>query len=292
MEKVHQALEKARREREAALHAAGGTPPRRDPEPPEAPPAGTINGAPASLGYSRTRVLPISPSRLRRQRIVASGGRGPAVDAFRMLRTRVAMALDARQARSIAVTAARQGEGKTLVAANLAISLARQQHRSALLVDLDLRRPHVAGYFGLPRDVGLSDHLEGRAALEDCLVNPGIERLVILPQHKAVVDSSELLASRRMEALAAELEQRYPDRIVVYDCPPLLLTDDALVALRYAETCLLVAREGATTRAELARAAALVEEDRLLGTVLNDARWSLSSSYYYDYGHHVPESAG
>jgi capsular exopolysaccharide synthesis family protein len=247
-------------------------------------PAAAGAAAPAAAGYSRTRVVLVASRHLRRQRIVAAGETGPAVDAFRMLRTRVLMAIEARQGSTIAVSAARQGEGKTLIAANLAISLARHLHRSALLVDLDLRRPHVAGYFDLAPVAGLSDYLEDAVPLENCLVNPGIERLVLLPQRKAVVDSSELLASPRMAELARELDRRYPDRIVVYDCPPLLVTDDALVALRYAEGCLIVVREGVTTRAELARAAELVGEERLLGTVLNDAKWSLASSYYYNYG--------
>ena len=92
-------------------------------------------------------------------------------------------------------------------------------------------------------------------------------------------NSSELLASPRMAELATSLRRRHPDRLVIYDCPPLLATDDALIALDYATGCLLVVREGKTTRSELLRAAELVGEERLLGTVLNDAAWSLASAY-------------
>jgi Mrp family chromosome partitioning ATPase len=81
-----------------------------------------------------------------------------------------------------------------------------------------------------------------------------------------------------MTELARELA-RDPDRLVIYDCPPLLATDDALIALGFAAGCLLVLREGRTTRAELIRAAELVGEERLLGTVLNCAVWSFASGY-------------
>ena len=83
-----------------------------------------------------------------------------------------------------------------------------------------------------------------------------------------------------MASLARELKERYPDRVVIYDCPPLLLTDDPLLAMEYADGCLLVVQEGKTGRTEFLRAAELVGEHRYLGTVFNDARWSSASTYY------------
>jgi protein-tyrosine kinase len=294
VEKIQQALEKARRIRADALQQ-----PRSDGGGAGRQPNAGGNGSAASsspyptatatgelrIDYERTRVVDTAPEVLRRNRIVAATREDSgAFEAFRILRTQVLARLEARNGNAIAICGAGQGEGKTLVAVNLAVSMARQPHRSALLVDLDLRNPSVHRCFDLTPEYGLSDYLAGRVPLEECLVNPGIERLVLLPQRERIPQSSELLGLRRMAALAQELKARYRDRIIVYDCPPLLVTDDPLVTMDYADGCLLVVREGKTQRAELLRAAELVGEDRFLGTVLNDARWATASGYYY-YGY-------
>ena len=104
--------------------------------------------------------------------------------------------------------------GKTLTAVNLAVSLALDPNYTVLLVDLDLRRPKLATYFGLTADKGLSDYLIGDAALTDCLINPGLERLVIMPGGKPLYSSSEALASQKMRSLASEFKEPLsgPDR--------------------------------------------------------------------------------
>ena len=283
MEKIQQALERARQARTgaAALRArpGGGRPAR---------PVAADGGGNGELRieYRETRVIAAAPQVLRRSRIVAGQNDDSALEAFRILRTQVLTRLEARGGNAVAVCGAGQGEGKTLVAMNLAVSLARQLHRSALLVDLDFHKPSIHRCFGLSPALGLSDYLEGRAPLEACLVNPGIERLVLLPQTTRVQNSSELLASPRMAALARELKARYRDRVIVYDCPPLLATNDPLVIMDHADGCLLVVQEGRTRRADVMRAAELVGEERFLGTVLNNARWASASGYYYyyDYG--------
>jgi capsular exopolysaccharide synthesis family protein len=230
--------------------------------------------------YGRTAVLQPPPGALQRQGILAGEASHPLADAFRILRTQVLAGLDGRGGRILAVCAAQAGEGKSFVAANLAVAVASLFARTALLVDLDLRRPSVHRQFGLEPARGLADCLMGRAALEDCLVNPGIPRLVLLPQPAPLASgSSELLASPRMASLARELGTRYPDRVVILNTPPLLATDDALTAIGLAHGCLLVVREGRTGRAAVARAAELIGRERFLGSVLNDARWAKSPGY-------------
>jgi Mrp family chromosome partitioning ATPase len=159
--------------------------------------------------------------------------------------------------------------------------LVRQLNKQAVLIDLDLRRPSVHRYFGFQPARGVSDFLLGRQPLTACLIHLGSERLVLMPQAGPVEASSELLASPRMAELVGELKARYPDATFIYDCPPLLTTDDPLVAMGHVDGCLLVVHEGKTRKAELLRAAELVGETRLLGTVLNNARWSSASNYYY-----------
>lgn len=279
MEKIQKALNKARETRAATIRE------KSQPEPAELLAAkpnrtGAPNGGGLTISYRQTRVVPSSPRALRRHRVVAGKVGGAAADAFRILRTQLLGRLEARHGRAIAVCAANKGNGKTLVAANLAVSVAGQLTRSAILVDLDLRNPSVHRCFGVRPEHGLADHLLGRKRLEECLINPGIERLVLLPQPTRVEQFSELLTSPRMASLARELKERYPDRVVIYDCPPLLLTGDPLLALGYADGCLLVVQEGRTSKSEFLRAAELVGEHRYLGTVFNDARSSSASTYY------------
>ena len=268
LDKFRKALDKAHQERAAAT-AARQT--RAAAEP---------NDAALRISYRQTRVTPTSPDVLQRNRVVAASVDSSAADAFRILRTQVLTRLDARQGRAVAICAATKGSGKSLIAANLAVSVASQLNRSAILVDLDLRSPSVHRCFGLRPEYGISDYLVGRRRLDECLINPGIERLVLLPQPTGLKHSLELLTSPRMASLAQELKGRYPDRVVIYDCAPLLLTGDPLVVIDYADGCLLVIHEGSTNRAEFERAAELVGEHRYLGTVLNNARWSASDTYY------------
>jgi Mrp family chromosome partitioning ATPase len=238
-------------------------------------------GAAAAVRYTRTAVIGPPPGALERHGILAGDPEHPVADAFRILRTRLLSELAARGGNTIAVCGALPGEGKTFVAANLAVAIAGLAARTAILVDLDLRRPSVHRCFGLAPEASLSEHLLGGVPLERCLVSPGIERLVLLMQAEPVARSSELLASPGMAALAAELRRRYPDRIVVYNTPPLLAADDALTVAGYADGCLLVAREGRTGRAAFLRAAELIGQKRFLGSVLNNARWSKGVGYGY-----------
>lgn len=282
MEKLQQALEKARRERAEAVTNRWSGGPRGPSEPVEArPPAsGDVEGA-----FERRRETPIvsvAPQLLKRNRLVAADDGDRRADVFRVLRTRVMQRLESTGKNVVAIASAGPAEGKTLIAVNLAISLARQIDCTVLLVDLDLRRPGVHRHFGLSEGTGLADYLRGRGSLEDCLVNPGIPRLTLLPQYEAIHDSSELLAAPRMVQLAAEMKKRYPGRIILYDLPPLLFTDDALVGLQYADTLLLVVQEGKTKRKDLDKALDLLHDIEIIGTVLNDSRYE-GAGYYHEH---------
>jgi capsular exopolysaccharide synthesis family protein len=271
MEKIQVALEKARQKRAVALDSGGRAGER-----------GAVRRLPVGGGadLESIPVVPASMGQMRRHRIVSMAGRGAALEAFRMLRTHVLNRLNAIGGRSVAITSPEQGEGKTFVAVNLAIVLAQLAERSALLIDADLRRPSVCRCLGIQPTGELSDCLVGERALDECLIRPGIDDLVLLPQRKAVQRSSELLASPRMTALTEELKARFPDHILVFDCPPLLVADDPLVVQRLVEGVLVVIQEGATTRASLTRAAEIIGEERYLGSVMNNAQWESVPSYY------------
>jgi capsular exopolysaccharide synthesis family protein len=203
---------------------------------------------------------------------MAAYDKGPFVDAFKILRTQVMHRLRENDWNVLGVTSPGHGEGKTLTAVNLAVSLAMETAQTVLLVDANLRNPSVHEVFGLDDCPGLAEYLLDNELLEDLLVHPGIGRFVLLPGGRAISNSTEILTSPKMLALVEELKHRYPSRIVIFDLPPLLHTADVIAFSPYTDALLLVVEEGKTTAEELQRALSLVKNSRpVLGTVLNKA---------------------
>jgi protein-tyrosine kinase len=281
LEKIQQALERARQERSIALAGA-------DVGAYQAPQTSKLGRRPpAALDLDSVPRIDASAQALRRYRIVAAQTTklnrkaAKAAEAFRMLRTQVLSRLDSIGGRSLAVTSPHQGDGKSIVALNLAVTLAKHLERGAVLVDTDLRQPSLHTYLGVQPRHDIADYLEGKIGFEQCLLRPGIESLVVLLQSKPLRRSSELLASSRMHTLMSEVKRRFPTSVIVFDCPPLLATEDSLILQQHVDGCLLVLREGVTTKADLRRAAELVGEERYLGAVLNQAKWQQLPGYYY-----------
>lgn len=222
------------------------------------------------VSYTRTRVFTPAPEQLNRSRILVPGSPSHAADAFKMLRTQVAQRMSEHGWRSLAVCSPRRGEGRTVVAVNLAIALAADPRYSVLLCDLDLREPTIAGLFGDAPSVGINDVLAGSATVEECLVHPqGFDGLVVLPARAALAGSSEYLASAVTSDVISELRARYPDRILIFDLPPVLAADDALAFSPNVECALLVVDEGTTRRADVTRTLEVLTNTPVIGTLLN-----------------------
>lgn len=197
---------------------------------------------------------------------------------YKMLRTRILHRMRANGWQTLAVTSATQGDGKSISSINLAISLAGDVNHNVCLVDLDLRHSSIANYLGLKPKYGVSDCLKQHVPVEHALLRTNIDRLVILPNVREIADSSELISSPSMYELAAKLASD-PDRIVVYDMPPLLAADDMLAFEPIPDAILFVVAEGATRRTDTMKACELLETSNVIGTVLNrsDER---TASYY------------
>ena len=227
---------------------------------------------PPPIVYTRTRSLDIALSTLRQRRVMAAYDKGPFVDAYKILRTQVMHRLRENNWNVLGVTSPGHGEGKTLTAVNLAVSLAMETSQTVLLVDADLRSPSIHEVFGLDDCPGLADYLLDNQPVEDLLVHPGIGRFVLLPGGRAISNSTEILTSPKMLALVEEFKNRYPSRIIIFDLPPLLHTADVLAFSPYTDALLFVVEEGKTTAEQLQRALTLVKNSRpVLGTVLNKA---------------------
>lgn len=235
----------------------------------------------ARVVYTRTRSINVTRDVLRKNRVITGLDDVSIKAAYKMLRTQVLQRMKSNGWSTLAVTSPASGEGKSLTAVNLAISIAKELNHTVLLVDLDLHRPSIARYFGFEPNLGLSDYLLDDVPLADILFAPGIERLAVLPGGKPLADSSELLSSPKMIRLAQELKCRYAGRIVVYDMPPLLATDDMLAFAPHVDAALLVLEEGKTRKDELRRAMEMLEVVNVVGTVLNKAE---QFSNIYGYG--------
>lgn len=237
--------------------------------------AGNAAGVPstenavASIKYNQTRVVHLDPGQLERNRIISFSKSDARTVSFDRLRTQVLRTMRDYGWRTLAITSPTSGCGKTTVALNLALSIAHQTEQTVLLADFDLRDPQVAEYLGLPEAASLIDYLNGDVPLSEVFVNPGIPRLTLLPNHKAVLNAAETLMTRKMQEMVADVRNRYESRLVIFDLPPLLTTDDALAFLPQVDCVLLVVASGQSTKSEVRQAMNLLQDTEVLGSVLN-----------------------
>jgi receptor protein-tyrosine kinase len=194
----------------------------------------------------------------------------------------------------IMVTSAMPGEGKSFTAINLAISMAMELDYTVLLVDADVSRPSVLRHLGLAPERGLMDVLAGEVDdLGEVLLRTNIEKLSILPAGMPHQRATELLASEGMNQLLEQIANRYPDRIVVFDSPPVLVTTEARVLATHMGQVVVVVEAERTTHATVKQALATIESCPVKLMVLNKSRRSGPGSYYgYGYGYGYAAEAG
>ncbi len=189
----------------------------------------------------------------------------------------------------IMVTSALAGEGKTFTAINLAMSMATELDYTVMLVDADAPRPSVMKVLGLPEGPGLLDLVAGESTdMSNVLLKTNIEKLTILPIGTSHARATELLASEAMIQLLDEMENRYPDRLIIFDSPPLLLTTEAPVLASHMGQIVVVVQAGRTLQSEVRQALATIEACPVKLMVLNQARTSFKGGYRYgegDYGY-------
>ncbi|HSQ49935.1 MAG TPA: CpsD/CapB family tyrosine-protein kinase [Nitrospiraceae bacterium] len=257
MEYLQQGLERFKQE-----HGSERVSPR--------PAGGPVPSAPQPIVYRSTRNVEITDEMMRAQRLIAGFEGGAFVDAYKMLRTQVVQQCRQKGWNVLGITSPASHEGKTLTAVNLSLALAMDLAHTVLLVDADMRRPGVHQAFGMESCQGLSEYLFDETPLEQLLVHPGIGRFVFLPGGRRITNSAEALASPRMGALVSELKHRYPDRLLVFDLPPLLSRADVLGFVPRIDALLLVVEEGRTGSVDVERAmTALKGTVPILGGVLN-----------------------
>jgi Mrp family chromosome partitioning ATPase len=274
MERISRALELAAKQRESNMSAV----PPTDARPRVVTAAEEDQPAP-TMTFSAP-IVQLDEIRLEREHVLPPNAGGEYGAAYKLLRTQVLRRLDQLQANTLAVLSPAAAAGKTLTAINLAIAIAADQRRTALLVDMDLRNPSVHRRLGIDPVLGVEDCLQHDRPVQDAIIRvAGYERLALLPARAAVEHSSELLTSERAARLVAELRARYANRVIIFDLPPVLLTDDALAFSRSVQAGLMVVGEGRTQRDELMRSMELLRDLTIVGSVLNGSREPVAVPY-------------
>ena len=184
----------------------------------------------------------------------------------------------------IMVTSAVPGEGKTFTAINLAMSISSEKDLTVLLIDGDLSRPSIVKRLGIDADKGLLDLLEDPSLdVGDVILRTNVESLSVIPAGKPNHMSTELLASTRMKRLVEEISKRYPDRIIVFDAPPVLATTESSILARHADQIVFVVEAEGTRRSAVKSALDLISTCPNIGMVLNKARPQFGATQFGSY---------
>ena len=303
MEKIQQAIAKAREMREAQQRAAGNDaspvphPTTATPGAPAEKPAraGVTSHALAASDLTpadipgRDRVWAAVPEisvparRLRRNRILTGEGGKQSAD-FDMIRTRILQAQKANGWRRIAITSPEPGSGKSTLALNLAFSLARQPEQHTILAEVDLRRPSLAKTLGLKQGYDFAAVLGGRETFEDncCRIGPN---LILTTNSGPARHPSELLQSDRAGEVLDAIDTKFRPTIMLFDLPPMLAGDDAMAFLPKVDAAILVAAAEKTTLKQIDLCERdIASQTNVLGIVLNKCRYmDRDRSYGYDY---------
>lgn len=231
-------------------------------------------------GFMRVK---LDPKHLEANRIVAHATTDARARAFDMLRTQVLQSMEAASWQFLAVTSPTAGCGKTVTAANLALSIARQPERNVLLVDLDMRKPKVAEYLGFKFDRGIMSALDGRASLLETVVEAsyGPYSLQVLPNEGCTVGTAEWMASQSMNNLLQAIRREFRSHVVIFDLPPMLVGDDVICFLPKVDSVLLIGGAGMSSVADITECNKHLQTTNVLRFVLNKVTESAGPHYGY-----------
>ncbi|MCP4622711.1 MAG: polysaccharide biosynthesis tyrosine autokinase [bacterium] len=203
---------------------------------------------------------------------------------FKILRTSILFPIAGEvPTKSILITSAMPGEGKSFVAANLAVSIALNINKHVLLIDCDIRKPDIHQLFGIGNVPGLTEYLRQKSELAPLLVRTAVDRLTVLPGGEPSLNASELMSSERMAELIEEVKHRYPDRLIVIDSPPTNLAAETGFLAREVDGILVVAKHGKTPQQDVAELLELLGSDKIIGFVLNRMGMALKRQYGFKY---------
>ena len=220
-------------------------------------------------------------------REIISGNSKQVAESIRMLRTKIYYPESGKPPRSILVTSAIPGEGKSFVCVNLGVSIAQAVEKQALLVECDLRRPSLSKLLGLPKSRGLVDYLQSGTPVEQLIQQTSMPKLSILASGKPPKNPAELIDSEKMASLIKDLENQNPDRLIIFDSPPIQAAPETDVLAKKVDKVILVVRWGYARREHAKQLVEMLGRDKIIGIVFNAFEMSRLGSklqgYYYGY---------
>jgi protein-tyrosine kinase len=257
------------------------------PELPKAdPPAGRAPMPPEKLAKAETQAgeafgsLELPLSNILKNKFSGSDSLEPVMESYRVLRTRLLRLRSSRELRSVVITSAVQGEGKTLTSLNLAMCCAQLHDMRVLLIDADIRSCGLTRLIGSPAVPGLAEVLAGTSSPEKAILSTDVPNLYVLASGKPEMPPAELLASGRFQELLNWCNEKF--RLVMLDSPPILNLPDMEMITAACDGALMVVRAQKTPRDVLQRSASQIDPKKLLGVVYNAAE---GAHHYYTYSH-------
>lgn len=239
------------------------------------------SASPLRINYSQSSVVDVQEETLKKNRLIAFFEGNLISDQYKIIKTKILQKTREQGLNTILVTSAFRKEGKSVTAANIAISLAKEVAHTVLLVDADLRKPSIHQLFAIEPKMGLTDYLLNGASLPDLFINPGIDRLLFLPGRFTAESSAELISAPKMEGLVQELKERYKERYIIIDSSPLIESAEALILSNYVDGVILVVEAGKTQLPYIEKALELLKGRNIIGLVLNKGEIPASKKYYY-----------
>ncbi len=202
-------------------------------------------------------------------------------DLFKVLRGKILFPVSGNPPRSILVTSAVPGDGKSFIASNLAVNMAQNIDETVLLVDCDLRQPRIHKNFGFNSVKGLSEHLSNHTRLGDLLLKTMVDKLTLLPAGKPPANPSEILSSAKMADLIDDLKSRYDNRYLIIDSPPSCMAPETSAIAKRVDGIIVVIKCGSTPLDLLDEMINNLGKEKFIGAVIN--QYDMPTSRYYGY---------
>ncbi len=255
--KLRKALDKAKENRDNGV------------EVPDKPMADNGNGHWKAPVYTESRSYRVDPKVVEANRGVCMMPDAAEIQRYKILRTRILQQTKGRGLNTIMVTSPNKREGKTVTCINMAFTFARELNQTVLLVDCDFTGQDIHRYLGIQSNASLVDYFVDDVPLNELIIWPGIEKLSLISGNRTVTDSSELLSSPLMKKVVAEMKNRYEDRYVLFDAPPVLEHADAISMAPLVDGVIMVVEAGRTSKRDVQRAVDMIPREKFLGFVLN-----------------------
>jgi non-specific protein-tyrosine kinase len=234
---------------------------------------------------SQTSTIALDLAKLKENKCVCFASDAPEVQMYKVLRTQIQQRTKEKGWNTVMITSALPGEGKTHTSINLAFTFAKEIAQTVLLVDCDLKRQDIHKRLGVRSPKGLIDYLVDDCSMEELMIRPDIDNLSFISGGRTIHDSTELLGSPKMKALVAEMKNRYQDRYVFFEVPPVLFGADAVAFAPLVDCILFVVEAGRTSVQSVRKALELLPEEKVLGCVLNRLKSSQKEYAAYNYAY-------